>query len=242
MASDWLNALDDKERSREREQQTAELEAVVEHDPVEDESVGRAPVVTKTLDKSTRVTGGVLLGVVAVTVVGLGSYFAFAGDSDDTGVVADASDAGSPAEAASQNVQQSVGPETTVAAAPETSAAALGNKCEDAGLDPAGEESIRGAVATFETAYFDRNSDALIDSLSEDSPLREQDWDKVLNEVAPDGTTWCAELAPVEQGATSVDVDLEMKTPGGKAETYTQTIHGDKTASGWVVTSVEARG
>lgn len=245
MATNWFDALDEKETAVDVPdiEDTAVLDFAddVQDEPEPDsEDEKEAETKRSGRDKSLWVVGGVVaLGVVLVPVLGRGLEAVISGESGkETAAVA------GPTAAVSQSP---VSAETEAAAAKENGAVSLadateiGTACE-AGSDAVAEEdSVRGATAEFERAYFFRDSARLVNVTAESSPLREQDWAELLPEAAPDGTTWCASFAPIEKDATTVDLDLTMELPGEEPATYAQVVTGKQTPDGWKIVRIDAR-
>lgn len=119
-------------------------------------------------------------------------------------------------------------------------------ECTDAsGKTPiaASSKDLRGAVVAFEEAYYSQDSEALLETVAKDSGLAETDWDTVLPEAAPEGTTWCVTIQPAKPEARSVDIDLNVTDPDGDETTYRQRVSG-KTVPGtqqWRLTKIESR-
>ncbi|MGO3084479.1 hypothetical protein [Ancrocorticia populi] len=104
----------------------------------------------------------------------------------------------------------------------------------------ADDENVRGAVAKWQKAYYSRDVAALKDSIAPGSWLLDNDWDSVLDEAAPDGTTWCAVMSPLEDPEV-VDVDVTVSFADGKSETYPQRVTGVEEAGHWLIKDFETR-
>lgn len=242
MASEWIKALEEKERVT-----SAPPVAVVREDePVdvgedfEDEAVFDDEEETHSSgsDKTAKLVFGGLLG--AVLVIGMGSaVYLMSSTSDKDEQVQAGPVASTTQQAASGKEEVAQGP--AVAAVAPTSPVEIGNACSGKGADITGEKSVRGAVAAFEKAYFDQDAQALVSTLSKESPMRQQDWKAILPDAAPQGTTWCVEMSPVAEGASTVDVDLTMTPPGKDKALYLQKVNGEKDGDKWVITSMEKR-
>ena len=119
-------------------------------------------------------------------------------------------------------------------------------QCEDAsGKTPivGGTKDLRSAVVAFEKAYYGQDTDALMETVAQDSGLAETDWETVLPEAAPEGTTWCVTIQPTKPQAKSVDIDLTVTDPNGEETMYRQRVSG-KTVPGtqqWRLTKIESR-
>lgn len=239
MASEWIKALEEKERATNappvavvREDDRVEPVEDVEEDDFLPEEESPAKDTTSKL-----VFGGL---AAAVVLIGVGSAFYLFSDKPEqedqaqTGPVASTTQ-----QAASSKENATQGP--AVSAAAPNSAVQIGNACSGKGAEVSGEQSVRGTVAQFEKAYFNRDSQALVSTLAKSSPMQQQDWKKILPEAAPEGTTWCVEMSPVAEGSSAVDVDLIMAPPGKESALYRQTVKGEKDGDKWVITSIEKR-
>ncbi|MET3945289.1 cytoskeletal protein RodZ [Corynebacterium mucifaciens] len=238
MASDWIKALEEKERVTSAPPVTVvrEDEPVVAADDAEDESTAEDEEESSRSDKTTTLIVGGVVG--AVLLIGVGSVFSMLSDKSEQSE----QDQAEPAVSTTQQAASSETPQRPSAAASPTSPVEVGNACPGKNAEMAGEESsVRDAVAQFEKAYFERDAQALAASLAKNSPLQQQDWKTILPEAAPEGTTWCVEMAPVADGASTVDVDLTMAPPGEESALYRQTVKGEKDSDKWVITSMEER-
>lgn len=119
-------------------------------------------------------------------------------------------------------------------------------QCEDAsGKTPvsASNNDLRGAIVAFETAYYKRDADALMETVAQDSGLAGTDWEIVLPKAAPDGTSWCVMIQPTTPQAKSVDIDLTVTKSNGEETIYRQRVSG-KTVPGtqqWRLTRIDSR-
>lgn len=238
MADDWLEAL---EKSNVQKIKPVALPDV---DEKAEDAPKIAPVTAPTREKKTpsprtkrtsRSTMALLTTTGVLVVIGIGSLAALSYFT------------GQPV--ASNNAHNEVA-ETSLAQTSEmpgtsplktSDPASVGNACDSSTPTVAEEKTIRGAITEFETAYFARDSERLDSSTTQASPLRKQNWDTVLAEAAPDGTTWCAELGAVDDKTTTVDVDLTMTVPGKPPTTYQQRATGENTTDGWKLVALEAR-
>lgn len=102
------------------------------------------------------------------------------------------------------------------------------------------EDSVRGAVARWQSAYYQQDAETLTTSIAPDSWLLENDWPEILAEAAPEGTTWCAVMSPASD--TTVDVDVMVTLPDGGSTTYPQTVTGQLQPDGnWAIEDIETR-
>lgn len=103
-----------------------------------------------------------------------------------------------------------------------------------------GDATLRGTVAKWQDAYYSQDAEALGQYLTPQSWMHEQDWAAILPEAAPEGTSWCAVMAPVED--SSVDVDLMVTFADGSSQTYQQTVVGEQGLDGtWMVDDIVTR-
>lgn len=101
------------------------------------------------------------------------------------------------------------------------------------------DTSLRATVAKWQEAYYGRDT-TLTQYLTADSWMRDQDWEKILPEAAPDGVSWCAVMAPVE--GDRVNVDVMTTFSDGSSQTYQQTVIGKQEQSGsWLIDDIETR-
>ncbi|MHA2788306.1 hypothetical protein ACXZ66_04025 [Corynebacterium sp. S7] len=106
-----------------------------------------------------------------------------------------------------------------------------------------GDDSLRATVANWQDAYYSQDT-GLTKYLTEDSWMHEQDWEEILPEAAPDGVSWCAVMAPVEEAdsGASVDVDLMVTFADDSSQTYQQTVIGDQDNEGaWFIADIVTR-
>ena len=130
---------------------------------------------------------------------------------------------------------------------PEVSAAekvGYAGQCADAsGKTPVAQSrtDLRGTVVAFETAYYNRDASALLETVAADSGLAATEWDDILDEAAPEGTTWCATLQPPK--GNSVDIDLVVTSPDGDEETYRQRVSGRQIPGSqrWQLIKIDSR-
>ena len=101
------------------------------------------------------------------------------------------------------------------------------------------DTSLRGVVAKWQGKYYDRDT-SLTDLLTEGSWLHDQDWEEVLTEGAPEGSSWCAVMAPVK--GNSVDVDVMVTFADNSSQVYQQTVTGQQDEDGtWRIDDIEIR-
>lgn len=101
------------------------------------------------------------------------------------------------------------------------------------------DTSLRGVVAKWQGKYYDRDT-SLTDYLTEGSWLHDQDWEEVLAEGAPEGSSWCAVMAPVK--GNSVDVDVMVTFADNSSQVYQQTVTGQQDEDGtWRIDDIEIR-
>ena len=101
------------------------------------------------------------------------------------------------------------------------------------------DTSLRGVVAKWQGKYYDRDT-SLTDLLTEGSWLHDQDWEEVLAEGAPEGSSWCAVMAPVK--GNSVDVDVMVTFADNSSQVYQQTVTGQQDEDGtWRIDDIEIR-
>lgn len=101
------------------------------------------------------------------------------------------------------------------------------------------DATIRGAVAQWQSAYYSRDVEMLESAIAADSWLLDSDWESVLTEAAPDGTSWCAVMSPTT--GESVDVDVQVTFPDGDSETYPQTVSGVRDGEHWLIDDITSR-
>lgn len=103
----------------------------------------------------------------------------------------------------------------------------------------ADDATIRGAVAQWQSSYYSRDVETLESAIALDSWLLDNDWESVLTEAAPDGTTWCAVMSPTTD--ESVDVDVMVTFPDGESVTYPQTVSGVRDGDSWLIEDITTR-
>ena len=102
------------------------------------------------------------------------------------------------------------------------------------------EDTVRGAVARWQSAYYQQDAQTLSESIAPGSWLLENNWPAVLAEAAPEGTTWCAVMSPAS--GNTVDVDVMVTLPEGESTTYPQTVTGQQQPDGtWAIEDIETR-
>lgn len=102
------------------------------------------------------------------------------------------------------------------------------------------DTTLRGTIAQWQTAYYAEDVETVKQLLAPNSWMQEQDWAAILPEAAPEGSSWCAVMAPVKDD--SVDVDLMVSFADGSTQTYQQTVSGTQTESGeWQIVDITTR-
>lgn len=168
--------------------------------------------------------------VVAALAVWSGWYLISTGDASST------AEEETPAPVSSAVLEAAlVDPDTQVAVAgqcePEDGETTLST----------GDESLRGTVARWQSAYYAQDP-TLTEFLTPESWMHEQAWAEILPDAAPEGTSWCAVMAPVTDDGASVDVDLIVKFSDGSSQTYQQTVLGDQNPQGsWLIDDIVTR-
>lgn len=132
----------------------------------------------------------------------------------------------------------------TAKAKPAVKPVGYAGTCTDAsGKTPvaAGRNDLRSTVVAFETAYYNRDARGLMETVAKDSGLAATDWDTVLDQAAPEGTTWCVTLQPPR--GSSVDIDLVVTSPDGEEQTYRQRVSGRQVpgSTRWQLTKIDSR-
>ncbi|WP_426722010.1 hypothetical protein [Corynebacterium auriscanis] len=178
-----------------------------------------------------------VLGAFGVIVVALGVSVAFVVDSfspnDDQPSQAHEAALAQPASDTQDNEA-----EPTQAMRPESQQKFAG---ECSGKTPAvkpSQDSLNGAIAAFQEAYFDKDGKKITTLVSADSALKKQNWKKVLSSI-DDTTTYCVTLQPGKSNNT-VNADLTV-TAKGKKTLYRQTVTGTQHKGSWVITSIDKR-
>lgn len=103
----------------------------------------------------------------------------------------------------------------------------------------ADDATIRGAVAQWQSSYYSRDVEVLESAIAPGSWLLDNDWESVLTEAAPDGTTWCAVMSPTTD--ESVNVDVMVSFPDGESVTYPQTVSGVRDGDSWLIEDITTR-
>lgn len=102
------------------------------------------------------------------------------------------------------------------------------------------DTTLRGTIAQWQTAYYAEDVETVKQLLAPNSWMQEQDWAAILPDAAPEGSSWCAVMAPVKDD--SVDVDLMVSFADGSTQTYQQTVSGTQTESGeWQIVDITTR-
>ncbi|WP_151550177.1 MULTISPECIES: hypothetical protein [Corynebacterium] len=112
---------------------------------------------------------------------------------------------------------------------------------EEGTVVKASREGLRETIVAFETAYYERDVDALLATVSANSGLAATEWEEVLPEAAPDDTSWCVVMQPEVDGV--VDIDLEVTSPDGEVTTFRQRVAGEKVpgSSQWRIKKIDAQ-
>ncbi|WP_342319201.1 hypothetical protein [Corynebacterium mayonis] len=172
-----------------------------------------------------------VLVVILVIAAWAGWYLVSAGNDIAAGADEESAQAGS----SSSVVEMApVNPDTQVAVA---------GQCEPQEGETSlstGDTTLRGTISKWQDAYYSQDAEALGQYLTPESWMNEQDWAAILPEAAPEGTSWCAVMAPVED--SSVDVDLMVTFADGSSQTYQQTVVGAEGADGaWLIDDILTR-
>lgn len=191
---------------------------------IEEETPKRARGGAITVDRSTIVVIGAVVLATVVAVLAL-VYLMNRSGADDS--VADGA-------AETDTVQQ-----TTVNQDEQVAVAGQCEPEEDETTLSTGDTSLRGVVAKWQGKYYDRDT-SLTEYLTEGSWLHDQDWEEVLAEGAPEGSSWCAVMAPVKEN--SVDVDVMVTFADNSSQVYQQTVIGKQDTDGtWRIDDIEIR-
>ena len=259
---DWLDALDNKDKEKESatrkpelraladdEAPTQEFESVPAADSAEEETVTKpAPKKEKRRREKTRSIRTkrpktqenseaskrssvlpVALGV-GVLVVVAGGAMTFLAQGGSTG-----SQPGSDPQPVAEDAQVQ-GPqpvETTADKVAEVGQLCSGNN----DVDVSNEDSPRSAIVKFEQAYFKADAQGVKDSLTKNSEMQNQDWNKILPDAAPKGTKFCLTMQPAQDSTTNVE--LEVKKPNDSNPTlYKQKVTAKEANGTWAVHSI----
>lgn len=102
------------------------------------------------------------------------------------------------------------------------------------------DTTLRGTISKWQTAYYSEDAETVKQLLAPDSWMQDQDWATILPDAAPEGSSWCAVMAPVKDD--SVDVDLMVTFADGSSQTYQQTVSGAQNESGeWQIVDITTR-
>lgn len=188
----------------------------------EDETPKRARGGAVSIDRSMIIIGGIIVLAVVIAVASLW-YLKSASTGD---VQAD-------------GAQETVSVQAT---GNQDGQVAVAGQCEpeqDETTLSTADTSLRGVVAKWQGKYYDRDT-SLTDYLTEGSWLHDQDWEEVLAEGAPEGSSWCAVMAPVK--GNSVDVDVMVTFADNSSQVYQQTVTGQQDEDGtWRIDDIEIR-
>lgn len=124
---------------------------------------------------------------------------------------------------ASQAVNTAVAPAEPSAKQKPASQIKLGGQCEGAdgtAVEPS-TGTPYGAVAAFQRAYYDGDKTELLKTVTDTSPLKKQDWDKVF-ESMDKKSTYCVEMKPMKK--SEIPVTLTVTDSKGKDTTYAQRV------------------
>lgn len=189
-----------------------------------------------TIDRNTVVLVGAFALAVGIVVATLW-YLSTASASSDA--AADGGEDTTAAQAAEEGDEETASVEA--ASNPDEQVAVAG-QCEpedDETTLSTADTSLRGVVAQWQEKYYDRDT-SLTDHLTESSWLRDQDWEQILAEGAPDGSSWCAVMGPVEDD--HVDVDVMVTYADNSSQVFKQTVTGAQDADGtWLIDDIEIR-
>lgn len=242
MATNWIDALDERDALLDQEPEPT-IKAVPNVEDSTELEAKKLPAASRRvkdpfkgfqLNKTVVASAVAIVGVVGVATA---SVLTLSNSVEEEQVVApEEQSAGTVGVEAATSEGEEVVPASLVA----DKKVSIGSSCStDVVEEVAQEDSPRGAVAVFESAYFAQDSQAVKDAVSPDSHMQEQDWDKVLKEAAPEGTTWCATMPPADGDA--VDVDLEMSLPHERPVVYRQTATAEQHNGEWLITEISAR-
>lgn len=103
----------------------------------------------------------------------------------------------------------------------------------------ASPQTLNGAFAAFQTAYYGGNASSIHALIEDGSALDATDWEEVLADTVTEGTTWCAEFGSSK--TNSVDVTLTVTDAQGEKVTYQQRVTGTLKGSHWQLQSIKAR-
>lgn len=204
----------------EAELQAAPADTSIGKEAQEGEPVRPAPSGSKRVGSSTWQVLG-LLGALLVAVVGAAVVLMQSTGKDDA----------------------SAATSSTTSVADPSKLVAVAGQCEPEAGEvrlSTGDKTLRGTIAAWETAYYDRDAAGLNDLLSTGSWMKTQNWSEILPEAAPEGSSWCAVMGPVKENA--VDVDLMVTFSDGSSQTYQQKVSGAQSDSGaWLIDDIETR-
>lgn len=243
MAKNWIDALDERDVVPEPE---PAIKAVPDDEEIstpeleqKDTKPSRVKDPTKGFHFTKTMVASALaiVGVVGVVGASLATLANSVGDGEED-VVAEA-----PAEQAStvgvEAASGAMGEEVPAEDFTDTQVS-IGTDCsDDVNAEVDSENSPRSAVTAFENAYFAQDGEGVKEAVSPESGLYDRDWDEVLQEAAPEGTTWCATMPPADGDA--VDVDLEMSLPHERPVVYRQTATAEQHNGEWLITEISAR-
>ena len=188
----------------------------------EDETPKRARGAAVSIDRSMIIIGGIVVLAVFVAVAAL--WYLKSASTGDT--QADGAQETASVQATGNQDEQ----------------VAVAGQCEpeqDETTLSTADTSLRGVVAKWQGKYYDRDT-SLTDYLTEGSWLHDQDWEEVLAEGAPEGSSWCAVMAPVK--GNSVDVDVMVTFADNSSQVYQQTVTGQQDEDGtWRIDDIEIR-
>lgn len=188
----------------------------------EDETPKRARGGAVSIDRSMIIIGGIIVLAVVIAVASL--WYLKSASTGDT---------------QADGAQETVSVQAT---GNQDEQVAVAGQCEpeqDETTLSTADTSLRGVVAKWQGKYYDRDT-SLTDYLTEGSWLRDQDWEEVLAEGAPEGSSWCAVMAPVK--GNSVDVDVMVTFADNSSQVYQQTVTGQQDEDGtWRIDDIEIR-
>lgn len=187
--------------------------------------------------------GALAVAAITVGVLGVvGVVLAFAivgGGEDDTDTGQD--DLAPAADTESDTTGTGGGDEAEAPAelAPEKATVVAGQCTPDGEQQRivAATDSLRGAVAGFQAAYFAKDTDGVKDTISRgNAELRDQDWSKVFDQISDDAN-YCVTMPPAE--GDTVTATVEMTAPDKPPQTFKQRVRGTEGDDGaWRVLSM----
>lgn len=136
-------------------------------------------------------------------------------------------------------------PQTSSAApTPPAEATMVAGQCapqDDQQRISGSKDSLRGAIAAFQAAYFADDPDGVKATISrENAEWRDQDWAKVLSGI-DDEASYCVELPPPDGDDGEVTATVTMSVPDAPDEVYKQRVTGTEGDDGaWRILQMTA--